>query len=69
MKPPKHRLSFNKMSDSDFEEFTLDLLEELGFVNLDWRKGTLPPFRVFKRYFKSHGTPTLLSRRQSSRTN
>ena len=40
MKPPKHRLSFNKLSDTDFEEFTLDLLEELGFVNLDWRKGT-----------------------------
>jgi len=40
MKPPKHRLSFNKLSDTDFEEFTLDLLEELGFANLDWRKGT-----------------------------
>lgn len=40
MKPPKHRLLFNKLSDTDFEEFTLDLLEELGFVNLDWRKGT-----------------------------
>ena len=40
MKPSKHRLSFNKLSDTDFEEFTLDLLEELGFVNLDWRKGT-----------------------------
>ena len=40
MKPPKHRLSFNKLSDTDFEEFTFDVLEELGFVNLDWRKGT-----------------------------
>jgi len=40
MKPPKHRLSFNKLSDTEFEEFTYDLLEELGFVNLDWRKGT-----------------------------
>jgi hypothetical protein len=40
MKPPKHRLSFNKMSDTDFEQFAYDLLEELGFVNLDWRKGT-----------------------------
>ena len=40
MKPPKHRLSFSKMSDTEFEEFTYDLLEELGFVNLDWRKGT-----------------------------
>jgi hypothetical protein len=40
MKPPKHRLSFNKLSDTEFEEFAYDLLEELGFVNLDWRKGT-----------------------------
>jgi hypothetical protein len=40
MKPPKHRLSFNKLSDTDFEQFAYDLLEELGFVNLDWRKGT-----------------------------
>ncbi|HWA95063.1 MAG TPA: restriction endonuclease [Terracidiphilus sp.] len=40
MKPPKHRLSFNKLSDTEFEEFTFDLLEELGFVNMDWRKGT-----------------------------
>lgn len=38
--PPKHRLSFNKLSDTEFEEFTYDLLEDLGFVNLDWRKGT-----------------------------
>jgi len=37
---PKHRLSFNKMSDTKFEEFCYDLLEEMGFVNLDWRKGT-----------------------------
>src|ERR1039457_3304460 len=40
MKPPKHRLSFNKLSDTEFEEFIYDLLEELNFVNLDWRKGT-----------------------------
>jgi hypothetical protein len=37
---PKHRLSFNRISDTDFEEFCHDLLEETGFVNLDWRKGT-----------------------------
>jgi hypothetical protein len=40
MKPPKHRLSFNKLSDTDLEAFAYDLLEELGFVNIDWRKGT-----------------------------
>jgi len=40
MKPPKHRLSFNALFDTEFEEFTFDLLEEMGFVNLDWRKGT-----------------------------
>jgi hypothetical protein len=37
---PKHTLSFNKLSDTKFEEFCYDLLEELRFVNLDWRKGT-----------------------------
>jgi len=37
---PKHRLSFNLMSAAKFEEFCYDLLDELGFVNLDWRKGT-----------------------------
>jgi hypothetical protein len=37
---PKHKVSFNRLSDSDFEEFCFDLLEELGFVNLNWRKGT-----------------------------
>jgi len=40
MKPPKHRLIFNKLSATEFEEFCYDLMEELGFVNLDWRKGT-----------------------------
>ena len=38
-KPPKNKLTFHKLSDTDFEEFCFDLLEELGFVNLDWRKG------------------------------
>jgi hypothetical protein len=28
------------MTDTDFEEFCFELLRELGFVNLDWRKGT-----------------------------
>jgi hypothetical protein len=36
----KHKLSFNNLSATDFEEFCHDLLEELGFINLDWRKGT-----------------------------
>jgi len=33
-------LSFARLSPSDFEEFCFDLLHELGFVNIDWRKGT-----------------------------
>jgi hypothetical protein len=37
---PKHKLSFNRLSATEFEEFCYDLLEELGFTNLDWRKGT-----------------------------
>jgi hypothetical protein len=37
---PKHKLAFNRLSATDFEEFCCDLLEELGFVNLEWRKGT-----------------------------
>jgi len=37
---PKQKLSFSRMSATKFEEFCFDLLEELGFVNLDWRKGT-----------------------------
>lgn len=34
------RLSLNRLSDTDFEEFSFDLLDALGFVNIDWRKGT-----------------------------
>jgi hypothetical protein len=37
---PKHKLSFKRLSPTEFEEFCNDLLEELGFANLDWRKGT-----------------------------
>jgi hypothetical protein len=40
MKPPKHRISFNELTDTDFEEYCYDLMEEKGFINLDWRKGT-----------------------------
>lgn len=32
--------SLNHLSDVEFEEFCYDLLCELGFVNLNWRKGT-----------------------------
>jgi hypothetical protein len=34
------RLDFSHLGDTDFEEFCYRLLHELGFVNLDWRKGT-----------------------------
>jgi hypothetical protein len=37
---PKHKLAFNRLSPTEFEEFCYDLLEELDFSNLDWRKGT-----------------------------
>jgi hypothetical protein len=40
---PVHTLgsiSFANLDDADFEEFCFDLLIELGFVNVDWRKGT-----------------------------
>ena len=33
-------LPIDSMNDTEFEEFCFDLLRELGFVNLDWRKGT-----------------------------
>lgn len=33
-------LQIDEMSDTAFEEFCFELLKELGFVNLDWRKGT-----------------------------
>jgi hypothetical protein len=36
---PKHKISFNRLSDTDFEDFCIDLLEEeVGFANLNWRK-------------------------------
>ena len=34
------RLEFEGMDETDFEEFCFDLLDEVGFVNIDWRKGT-----------------------------
>jgi len=34
------QLSFDELNDTEFEEFCFELLHELGFVNVDWRKGT-----------------------------
>ncbi len=36
-------LSFEHLSDTEFEEFVFDLLGALKFVNVDWRKGTPKP--------------------------
>ncbi len=33
-------LPTDDMGSTEFEEFCFDLLRELGFVNIDWRKGT-----------------------------
>ena len=33
-------LSFDGLDEAGFEEFCFDLLRALGFVNVDWRKGT-----------------------------
>jgi hypothetical protein len=33
-------LSFEHLSDTEFEEFVFDLMGALKFVNVDWRKGT-----------------------------
>lgn len=32
--------SFDHLSETEFEEFCFDLLKELDFKNVDWRKGT-----------------------------
>lgn len=34
------RLDFDGLDETEFEEFCFDLLDHLGFINLDWRKGT-----------------------------
>ena len=39
----RHRLSFDSLDASEFEEFCFELLIEMGFVNVDWRKGTPLP--------------------------
>jgi len=36
-------LDFTNLDETDFEEFCFELLGELGFVNVDWRKGTPKP--------------------------
>lgn len=39
-RPPHRRLHFERLNPTQFEEFVADLLDELGLVNIDWRKGT-----------------------------
>mgnify|MGYP001600875696 CR=1 FL=1 len=34
------KIPFSKLSPTKFEEFCFDLLNQMGLVNLDWRKGT-----------------------------
>lgn len=34
------RLDFDSLDETEFEAFCFELLIELGFVNIDWRKGT-----------------------------
>lgn len=34
------KLDFSGLTNVDFEEFCFHLLDRLGFVNVDWRKGT-----------------------------
>jgi len=36
----KHRLTFDRIDATEFEEFCLEVLRDVGFINLDWRKGT-----------------------------
>ncbi|MCH5677928.1 restriction endonuclease [Streptomyces gilvus] len=33
-------MPYDDMTDTAFEEFCFELMQELGFVNVDWRKGT-----------------------------
>jgi hypothetical protein len=34
------RLNFDSLDETEFEEFCFELLRQIGFVNVDWRKGT-----------------------------
>ena len=38
--PPRRRLHFERLNDTQFEDFCFDLLDAVGYVNIDWRKGT-----------------------------
>src|SRR5712691_2194338 len=38
--PPRRRLHFDRLTDTQFEDFCFDLLDAVGYVNIDWRKGT-----------------------------
>jgi hypothetical protein len=33
-------MPYDAMTDTEFEEFCFELMRELGFTNVDWRKGT-----------------------------
>lgn len=33
-------MPYDDLTDTQFEEFCFELMQELGFVNVDWRKGT-----------------------------
>ena len=34
------KFSFDNLSETEFEDFCFDLLREMDFKNLNWRKGT-----------------------------
>ena len=38
--PVSVRLSFENLDATEFEEFCFDLLKQVGYINVDWRKGT-----------------------------
>jgi Restriction endonuclease len=43
---PRKRVSLENidiLDETEFEELCFELLEELGFINIDWRKGTALP--------------------------
>lgn len=42
-KPALSSTSFDHLTATEFEEFCFDLMKELGFINVDWRKGTPKP--------------------------
>lgn len=37
------KFSLNHLSDTEFEEYCFDLIKEIDFTNVDWRKGTGKP--------------------------